>query len=302
MRFGFGSSSRSGSSSASKPATPRAAPQLSIVPPKEPFRAAPAALVKRIPFEPKGDKVPVFFLHIPRTSGASLMSFLRRVYGADAVTEGAEDLASIILGGRHETVRTDCLTGILPLMRWQMYRGAEAYRRVTILRDPWARLVSQINRLAILGPDGAGPDGTVSRALASEVAAADFTSRPGLERFRRRLQPVEGGLDNLQTRMLLTGTMSAMVKPLTLRDVDKSLANLAEFSLVGFCEDQGTLQRGMLRLTEQTAALASLFESTGKAVALSPRNDLAREVLEPLFHYDQVLYTRAKAMIAARQP
>jgi hypothetical protein len=102
--------------------------------------------------------------------------------------------------------------------------------------------------------------------------------------------------------MLLTGTMSAMVKPLTLRDVDKSLANLAEFSLVGFCEDQGALQRGVLRLTEQTAALASLFESTGKSVALSPRNDLAREVLEPLFHYDQVLYARAKAMIAARQP
>lgn len=301
MRFGFGSSSRSGVSSDGVANTSRPAPQLTVVPTKEPFRAAPAALVKRVPFETKGDRVPVFFLHIPRTSGASLISFLRRIYGADAVTEGAEDLASTILGGRHETVRSDCLTGALPLMRWQMYRGSDAYKRVTILRDPWARLVSQINRLAILGPEGAGPDGSVARALASEVAAADFTSRPGLERFRRRLQPVEGGLDNLQTRMLLTGTMSAMVKPLTLRDVDKSLANLASFSLVGFCEDQGALQRGLLRLTEQTVALASLFESTGKAVALSPRNDLAREVLEPLFHYDQVLYTRAKTMIAARQ-
>lgn len=301
MRFGFGSSSRSGVSSVGVPATSRAAPQLTIVPTKEPFRAAPAALVKRVPFEAKGDRTPVFFLHIPRTSGASLISFMNRIYGADAVIERVEDLASVILAGRHETVRSDCLTGALPLMRWQMYRGSDAYRRVTILRDPWARLVSQINRLAILGPDGAGQDGSVARSLAAEVAAADFTSRPGLERFRRRLQPVEGGLDNLQTRMLLTGTMSAMVKPLTLRDVDKSLSNLAEFALVGFCEDQGSLQRGLLRLTEQTAALASLFESTGKAVALSPRNDLAREVLEPLFHYDQVLYTRAKAMIAARQ-
>lgn len=301
MRFGFGFSSRSDVVVPSVPKAPRTTGGLTVVPVKAAFRAAPAALVKRVPFEPAGRVTPVFFLHIPRTSGASFMSFLRGIFGPDQVTEGTEEMAATILGGRHETVRTDCLTGGLPLMRWQMYRGSDAYARVTILRDPWARLVSQINRLAILGPDGAGPDGSVARALASEITLADFTSRTGLERFRRRLQPVEGSLDNVQTRMLLTGSMSAMVKPLNLRDVDRSLSNLAEFALVGFCEDQVALQRGLLRLTGQQGSPASLFDCTGKAVALSPRNDLAREVLEPLYHYDQVLYTRAKAMIAARQ-
>ena len=135
MRFGFGFSSRSDVVVTSVPKAPRTTGGLTVVPVKAAFRAAPAALVKRVPFEPAGRVTPVFFLHIPRTSGASFMSFLRGIFGPDQVTEGTEEMAATILGGRHETVRTDCLTGGLPLMRWQMYRGSDAYARVTILRD-----------------------------------------------------------------------------------------------------------------------------------------------------------------------
>lgn len=304
MRLGFGLIDRTAVpvSPAPKAAATVAARTTPYIAPEPVLRrSGPAALSRLVPFAPKGQTAPLFFLHIPRTSGGSLVAFLRRLLGEDGVVDGVEEKASTILAGRMPPLAADCLAGAVPLMRWQMYRGAEAYRKITILRDPWARLVSHINRLAQLAADPSVELPPAVRALAAEVAEADFTSRVGLERLRRRLQPMEGGIDNLQTRMLLTGTMSALVKALTPRDVDRALANLSEFALVGFCEDQVGLQRGVLRLTGHGAGPVGLFEAGGKPVVLSPRNDLARDVLEPLFLQDQDLYQRARTMIAARQ-
>lgn len=303
MRFGFGLTSRGTAAAPFSAAAFVSRKSASdMVTPASNWRVGNAvAHGRRVPFLPDGKATPVFFLHIPRTSGASLISFLRKLYGADGVVEGAEHLVSDVLSGRRDPVRTDCLTGAVPLMRWEMYRDADQFKRVTILRDPWARLVSHINRLAVLGPESAGPEGSFARLMAAEVAEADFTSRAGLERLRRRMQPSEGGFDNLQTRMLLTGSMSSLVKPLTGRDVARAVSNLAGFGLVGFCEDQVGLQRGLMRLTGKDSNPAGLFEGTGKAAVLSPRNDLAREVLEPWFAHDQELLAAAKTMVAARQ-
>lgn len=253
-------------------------------------------LGRPVPFTPEGRLHPVFFLHIPRCAGASATGFLRRIYGDGAVLGGAEGRVVQIMAGQDRPIATDCVVGRLPLMRWNLYRETAAYSRVTVLRDPWARLVSQINRLAVLGPDEAGPDGSVDRMLAVAVADTDFTSRPSLERFRRRVPLVEGGFDNLQTRMLLTGSMSSMVKPLVPRDVDQAVAELERFAVIGFCEDQVAFQRSLLRITRSDVAPAPLFEATGRPVALSIRNDLAREVLEPWIVMDRQLYNRARRL------
>jgi hypothetical protein len=262
--------------------------------------ARPQGLGRIVPFLPEGRRVPVFFLHIPRCSGASVMAFLGRLYDGRMVTDAAA-VAPEVLAGRRAAPVTDCVAGTVPLMRWDLFRDNAAYGRVTVLRDPWARLVSQINRLAVLGEAGCEA-GSVAQMLAAEVAGADFTSRAGLERFRKRIQLVEGGFDNLQTRMLLTGTMSAMVKPILPRDVDRAVQELERFAVVGFCEDQVATQRALLRLAGSDLKALPAFEATGKPVALSLRNDLAREVFEPWIAADQDLYRRAKALVAARQP
>lgn len=256
-------------------------------------------LGRPVPFTPEGRVFPTFFLHIPRCSGGSAISFLRRLYGESGVCTKAETQVVRIMAGQEKPVMSDCVTGTLPLMRWQLYRETGAYHRVTVLRDPWARLVSQINRLAALGPEAAGPDGSVNRMLAIAVLDTDFTSRPSLERFRRRVPMVEGGFDNLQTRMLLTGSMSSMVKPLLPRDVDIAVAELERFAVIGFCEDHVALQRALVRLTGTERPPAPIFEATGRTVALSARNEVAREVLEPWFAIDRQLYNRARKIVAA---
>jgi hypothetical protein len=246
------------------------------------------------PFLPAGRAKPVFFLHIPRSSGTSLCIYLRRLYGTDGVVDRAEQH----LQGRARQPRiTDCVAGAIPLMRWDVYPGSSAYARVTVLRDPWARLVSHINWVDRFNngtpfPD-AGPQSEALRSMAHEVAQTDFSSRASIERFCRLARPVEGGFDNLQVRMLVTGTMSAMIKPLFARDIDCAVRNLQDFALVGFCEEQVALHRGLATLVEADAKPEMLFEEAGRQQKLTLRNDLAREMMQRWFAADQDLYDRA---------
>lgn len=268
------------------------------------FTGRPASSGRPVPFAPKGDALPVFFLHIPRTSGGTVMRYLSRYWGEGAVAGGAEGLLPRLLSRRAETLVADVVAGHVPLVRWEFFTGSAAYRRVTVLRDPWARLVSQINWIGRFNDGEPLPDGpeTASiKAMAAAVARTDFASRTSLERLVRLWAPVEGGFDNLQVRMLLTGSMAAMVKLLTPRDVDRAVQNLEAFSVVGFCEDQAGMQRKLGGLAGIKAAPIVAFENAGKPSVLSVRNDMAREVLEPWFMLDAELYQRAK-LIVARQP
>ncbi|MBC2835870.1 hypothetical protein [Paragemmobacter straminiformis] len=269
------------------------------------FTGKPAIGGRPVPFQPKGNALPVFFLHIPRTSGGTVLRYLGKFWGPQAVVDGAETLLPQLLARRSETMATDVVSGHVPLVRWEFFTGSSAYRRVTVLRDPWARLVSHINCIGRFNdgePIPPGPWAASWKTMAAAVSRTDFASRASMERLVRLWSPVEGGFDNLQVRMLLTGSMASMVKALVPRDVERAVQNLDTFSVVGLCEDQAGLQRrlGVLAGAGKSAPLVA-FENAGKPSVLSVRNDLAREVLEPWFIADLELYTKAKA-IAARQP
>lgn len=263
--------------------------------------ARPQGLGRIVPVRPAGQRPALFVLQIPRCGAGSIARFLTRIYGEGRVVTQAAPLLDAVFAGRERPIVTDCIVGAVPLVRWQHFTGTEGFGRVTLLRNPWARLVSQINQIAAIGTDAAGPSGSSAHALARAVAEADFTSRTGVERFFNRLRLVEGGFDNLQTRMLLTGTMSALVKKLAPSDVDVALKELARFSAFGFCEEQLDLQRALLRLTGADIPPRPEFEAAGKHTVLSVRNTTAREVLAPWIELDQELYTRAKALLAPSQ-
>lgn len=261
----------------------------------------PQGLGRIAPFVPTGKRQPVFLLHIPRCGAGSMARFLERIYQPEGMVRAAEDRLDRIFDGQDAPIRTDCVVGQLPLVRWLHFAGAGDYARVTVLRNPWARMVSQINHLAALGPEAAGPAGSSQRALAEEVARADFTSRAGLERFCNRLRLIDVSFDNLQVRMLVTGTMSALVKQITSRDVETALRELERFAVVGFCEEQMDMQRALVRVTGISVPVGAVFEGAGRGAALSLRNTLAREALTPLYELDQELYARARQLVVARQ-
>lgn len=264
------------------------------------MRVQPQRAGRMVPFLPLKKQVPLALLAIPRCGAGSVVRFLERIYGPEGIARGAEAQAEDIFARRMQPVTADCVVADLPLVRWLHFSGAAEFLRVAVLRSPWARIVSHINHLAEIGPDGAGPAGSSRRALAEEVARTDFGSRFGVERFFNRLRLIDVSFDNIQVRMLVTGTMSALVKKITLRDVDVALAELERFAVVGFCEEQLELQRALVRLTGASVPVGAVFEGAGKGSVLSVRNSVAREVLLPLYEMDQELYLRARSHWLAR--
>ncbi|MEN9408693.1 MAG: hypothetical protein RL216_667 [Pseudomonadota bacterium] len=261
----------------------------------------PQRVDRLVPFIPLRQRAPVVLLAIPRCGAGSVARFLERIYGTDGVTRNVGMMTDAIFARRTSPVQSDCLVADLPLVRWLHFAGASDYLRVTVLRSPWARLVSHINHLAEIGPDEAATLGSSQRALAEEVMRTDFTSRAGVERFFNRLRLIDVSFDNIQVRMLVTGTMSALVKQVTPRDVDVALRELERFAVVGFCEEQLDMQRAVLRVTGAKVPVGAVFEGAAKGSALSVRNTVAREVLAPLYELDQELYAKARVLMVARQ-
>ena len=258
---------------------------------------------QRLFFDPQGQKPPVFFLHIPKTAGSSNNHFLRGLYGAHNFQDHAENLLPDLTTGRAGVLRVDCVSGHIPLWAWHLYPGAERYKRVTLLRDPWARLVSHVNwvnqfnhgmRLPRHGP-GAG----ALAHMVGVIADTDFENRTSLGHLFEQANALQyfSSFDNYQTRMLRQGAMDAMEKRLTMADLDVACTALSGFYHFGFCEDQAGFQQGLLRKLSLPATPQKIQANQARTKVLTPDNDIAHQVFAPWLEYDQALVGFARGLM-----
>jgi len=257
-----------------------------------------------VPFRPRGQMSPLVFIHIPKTSGSSCNKLLADLFGPINFIGHAEYRLPAILSGRAAPVRVDGVSAHVPLCRWSLYKGSDAYARVTVLRDPWDRLVSHINWCARFLHGKPPPNGKTAGALTRVVGVlgqTDFDRRDSLRRLMtavRQESQYFNAFDNMQVRMLMTGPPRvAYRREIGAAETAMALANLRGFALVGICEDQGAFRQRLLALLKVAAPPAEpLRENVGGLQILSPRNALAREVLAPWVALDQVLYDAARKL------
>lgn len=274
---------------------------LRHVPQPEPGPDAPLS-IPVAPFRPRGRMAPLVFLHIPKTSGSSCNRLLADLYGADNFIGHAEYRLPGILAGKVAPVRVDGLSAHVPLCRWSLYRGSDAYARVTVLRDPWARLVSHINWHGRFLAGKALPMGRTAGAVWRVVKAlqgTDFDSRKSINAFMAAVRAEScdfNAFDNMQVRMLMTGPPRVTYRPaIGTAEVAMAVENLRGFALVGFCEDQAAFRARLMALLDRPAPEAGpVRENVGNLRLLSPDNALAREVLAPWVALDQQLYDAAR--------
>ena len=260
--------------------------------------------VRVAPFVPRGIMRPLVLLHIPKTSGSSCNRLFAEVYGPDNFIPHAEYRLPVILSRRGPPQQSDGLSAHVPLCRWSLYAGSAAYGRVTMLRDPWARLVSHINWVGRFLGGHPMPRGETAGALARVVAAlgrTDFDDRDSLLAFMACVrQEAEGfnSFDNLQTRMLYPGHPRATYRAqIGEREVEMAVTSLRDFALVGFCEDQQRFRDRLLALLGLPARPADpVRENVGSLRLLSPDNALAREVFAPWVALDHQVYDAARAL------
>lgn len=201
----------------------------------------------------------------------------------------------------------DCVSAHIPLFAWHLYPETAVYRRVTLLREPWARLVSHVNWINRFNHDKelptAGPKAAPLKHVSAVLRETDFADPASIRRLfdeaNAQLQFTDW--DNLQVRMLLTGNMQAMTKPLAQADADNALGNLAQFFVYGFCEDNDAFQADLVRALGLDYGISEVRENPGAMQVLTTDNTLAREIFAPWIEWDQQLYDRAQLIARQRK-
>ncbi|KMK68434.1 sulfotransferase family 2 domain-containing protein [Puniceibacterium sp. IMCC21224] len=260
------------------------------------------------PFYPVGQVRPLFYLHIPKTSGSAQNRRLQEFYHGAACVVHAESWFGAILAGQKPPMAADCVTGHIAWRSWQACGADQSYTSMTVLRDPWARLVSHLNWMDRFNQ---GVDlqtlerlPTRYRDVVTILGETDFADRAALEQMRAALQLGAGAslFDNLQLRML-----AATITPnrVTLEDADHdaALETLRGFALIGFAEDQAALTAALADwLGREAPKPQPEAVNPARSHRLNTNNDIARQVLAPWFRRDTALIAAARNLPNAVRP
>ncbi len=260
---------------------------------------------KARPFTPKGRRYPIFYLHIPKTSGSSVNAFFERIYGTRNMKDHVEYALPQLMAAPETTMVADCVTGHVPLSRWRLYEGSEKYNVATILRDPWPRLVSHINWVGRIDTANATHSGQSRSQLfqASDLTKqVDFTNRQSMADYFQAIEKLEKftPFANYQTRMLMSNSYHAMHKELVAADIDNAYLRLSELAIFGFADDQRGFQADVLAHMKSWSRPREEVKNQGQSRVLTADNELAREVFAPWFAADETLFARARALAAER--
>ncbi|WP_368188436.1 sulfotransferase family 2 domain-containing protein [Aestuariibius sp. HNIBRBA575] len=273
---------------------------------KNPFTPAKPLAPGQPAFVPRGKQRPLFFVHIPKTSGSSWNSLLEDVYGRRNFISHAEFHLPNIKAGNDSPKTLDCVSAHIPLNNWRRQAGTEAYGLITILRDPWARLVSHVNWIDRFnnGKDMSGQGNHADKVahMASLIAQTDFEDRKSVQYFFDHAHDAGhyAHFDNLQVRMLYRGKLRQMEAPISPELTQGALRSLKSFDGFGICEDGNRFQNELLQDLGQPVRAEVPHKNKSSLSKLRVDHHIARDVLQPWLAADQTLYRRARAWAAER--
>ncbi|SEL72388.1 hypothetical protein SAMN05444413_11487 [Roseivivax marinus] len=196
-------------------------------------------------FERVGDHPPLFFLHIPKTSGSAQNAVIQSIWGEAALVH-AESWFNEIRFGRRALIHADAVSGHIAFSDWLASGLNKTYPAATVLRDPWERLVSHLNWMDRFN-HGIDP-GTRDRLPARHIRVVDALAEVEIDdaksvaRMRDRL--TEAGdiqlFDNLQVRMTVPVRLERR-HAVSEAHVSEALESLRGFAFVASAREQAAV-------------------------------------------------------------
>ncbi len=240
----------------------------------------------------------IYFLHIPKTSGASFHGFLVDVFGEDRVSPRIliwDDFQDFFDVSKNWKVWVGHFGGFLPFMlpSWP--------RIVTLLRDPISRTISHINHVQ---RDARHP----LHAYAEHLAVPEYCRHPKLrhtvENYQSRfLASLSIARAILKVEKNVVRAPSALAFETSLYALDRggdllesALATVSEIDMVGIAEwHQQTMQLfaskfNITRSIPEAKRLNQAGNSQRRRETFSPREIAA---IQEITEIDQLVYERA---------
>lgn len=175
---------------------------------------------------------PLLFIHIPKTAGTSLTTYLEKQYPNDTVCLHAENLVfSRPERARQEAMNCNLMSAHLVIETLDRYFDTRRFKKLTVFRRPERQLISHLAWIRRLGDLARKAE--LARHPEYIQEAVRRLDRLGTVAFLQTLTVEENRLlDNCQSRYLLPQGTRGVTEDMA----EMALQQLAEIDLVGITE------------------------------------------------------------------
>lgn len=248
----------------------------------------------------------LFFLHMPKTAGTSLIATIKSWFKTDTPVSLEYDRAFLTT-----QLKSDFVWGHISLDYFSSIPGARRFRKAVVVRDPLQRLASHLqmtdryNDPDLLERKGLELPSNVTDVF-RHVAETDFASPSALDTLMSTVGPWgKIAFHDMQVRFLTDTPHPPTFLPEQRVDADqtqRAMKNLRHFDHILLTED---LDRGVADMANALGkpvpeqAVRTNVGRLGRRVDL--KNPDIRAVLEPWVRQDAELYAFAKGEVERRR-
>ena len=253
-------------------------------------------------FEARDRSKRLFFLHIPKTAGTSVVDSLASCFGERLSTNYIEGLDQ---QSQRDLADSDFISGHIFYDAAMRLPYIADYKLFAMFREPYARLASHLRYMDRYNqPEYSLQFAALPEELQSitmKLSEVDFKDAAQLSRFFSNLGSWgRSAFENCQTRFLACDPESTVRSPLVDLPADAllvALERLETFDMIGLTERfEETIARMAARFEWPKPQRISFSNTESSNRKLDHKDPKIRKAMAPLVAMDVCLYARAKIL------